>query len=143
MRIFVLVGLAVSLAAGQAAPLRKDIPSIAKAAKGAVVSVIKSDDDGHPITQGNGFVVSKDGHIVTNYHVIQSCSSAIVKLPDGAFFVVDGMLAFDKTRDVAVIKAHGESFRTVTFGDSSRVQVGEEAVAIGNPLSPESTVRGI
>jgi len=99
-----------------------------------------SDKDGQPIAQGSGFVVSKDGRIVTNYHVVKSGVAAIVKLPDGAFFAVDGMLAFDKNRDIAVIKAHGENFHTVALGDSSRVQVGDEVVAIGNPLSLESTV---
>jgi Trypsin-like peptidase domain len=104
------------------------------------VSIIMSDKDGRPIAQGSGFVVSRDGRIVTNYHVIKSGISAVVKLPDGAFFVVDGVSAFDKDRDIAIIKAHGENFRTVTLGDSDRVQVGEEVVAIGNPLSLESTV---
>ena len=77
---------------------------------------------------------------MTNYHVIAEGSSAIVKLPDGAFYVVDGVLASDKARDVAVIKAHGKNFRTLTLGNSDRLQVGEEVVAIGNPLSLESTV---
>jgi hypothetical protein len=99
-----------------------------------------SDKDGHPIAQGSGFLLSSDGRIVTNYHVIKSGSSATVKLPDGASFVVDGVLAFDKDRDIAVIKTHGENFRTLTLGNSDRIQVGEEVVAIGNPLSLESTV---
>lgn len=50
------------------------------------------------------------------------------------------MLAFDKARDIAVIKAHGSNFKTLTLGNSNRVQVGEEVIAIGNPLSLESTV---
>jgi hypothetical protein len=99
-----------------------------------------SDKDDNPIAQGSGFFVSKDGIIITNYHVIAEGSSAVVKLPDGAFYVVDGVLASDKTRDLAVIKAHGENFHTLTLGDSDRVQVGQEVVAIGNPLSLESTV---
>ena len=140
MRIPLLIGLMAALTGAQSAPSQKDIPTIVKAAKGAVVSIIVSDKDGHPVAQGSGFVISKDGRIVTNYHVIETGRSAIVKLPDGAFFVVDGVLAFDKGRDVAVIKAHGENFRTVTLGDSDRVQVGAAVVAIGNPLSLESTV---
>src|SRR6202034_3718709 len=59
---------------------------------------------------------------------------------DGAFYAVDGVLASDKARDIAVIKAHGQNFRTLPLGDSDRVQVGEDVVAIGNPLSLESTV---
>lgn len=113
---------------------------MAKDANGAVVSIVMSDKEGRVIVQGTGFLASKDGRIVTNYHVIAEGSSAVAKLPDGAFFVVDGVLAFDKARDIAVIKAHGENFRTVALGDSGRIQVGEEVVAIGNPLSLESTV---
>lgn len=119
---------------------RKDIPAIAKAANGAIVSIVLSDRDGRPIAQGSGFLVSKDGLIVTNYHVIAEGSSAVAKLPDGAFYIVDGVLAFDKVRDIAVIKAHGQNFRTLALGNSDRVQIGEEVVAIGNPLSLESTV---
>jgi len=117
-----------------------DIPAISREAHGAVVSIVVSDRNGHPVAQGSGFLISKDGQVVTNYHVIKSGSSAIIKLPDGAFFVVDGLLASDKDRDVAIIKAHGNDFKVLTLGDSDRLQVGEEVVAIGNPLSLESTV---
>jgi Trypsin-like peptidase domain len=140
MRIPILIVLAATLAPAQAATLRKDIPTIAKAANGAVVSIIMSDKNGQPIAQGSGFIISKDGRIVTNYHVIKSGTSAIAKLPDGAFFVVDGVLAVDKNRDIAILKAHGTDFRTVTLGNSENLQIGEEIVAIGNPLSLESTV---
>ena len=126
--------------AAQRVPSRMTIPAIAKYARGAVVSIIMSEKDGSPIAQGSGFLISKDGLILTNYHVIESGSSAIVKLPDGAFFAVDGLLAFDKARDVAIIKAHGENFRTLALGNSDQLQVGEEVIAIGNPLSLESTV---
>ncbi len=121
-------------------PARKTIPAIAKSANGAVVSIIMSDKSGQPIAQGSGFVISKDGSIVTNYHVIRSGTSAIVRLPDGASFPVDGVLVDDPERDLAIIKAHGQTFHTVELGDSNRVQVGDEVVAIGNPLSMESTV---
>ncbi len=137
---FPLILLLAGVVAAQSAPPRKDIPAIAKAANGVIVSIITSDKDGHPVAQGTGFLVSKDGRIVTNYHVIKGASSAIVKLPDGAFYDVDGVVAFDKTRDLAVIKAHGQNFRVVTLGNSDRVQVGEDIVAIGSPLSLESTV---
>ena len=124
----------------QSARPQKGIPAIAKDANGAVVSIVMSDKDGHSVVQGTGFLVSTDGRVVTNYHVIEHGTSAVIKLPDGAFFVVDGVLAIDKARDIAVIKAHGNNFRTVSLGDSDRLEVGEEVVAIGNPLSLESTV---
>jgi len=119
---------------------RKDVATIAKETKGAVVSIVMADKSGQPIAQGSGFVVTRNGLVVTNYHVIKSGTSAVIKLPDGSFFTVDGVLAFDKDRDIAVIKAHGINFKTVALGDSDRLQVGDEVVAIGSPLSLESTV---
>ncbi|MGB7152792.1 MAG: hypothetical protein WBD08_01230, partial [Candidatus Acidiferrales bacterium] len=53
--------LVASLAAAQSIPPQKSIPAIAKAANGAVVSIVMSDKDGNPIAQGSGFIVSKDG----------------------------------------------------------------------------------
>lgn len=53
---------------------------------------------------------------------------------------MDGVLALDKARDIAIIKANGNDFRMLSLGDSSRLQIGEEVVAIGSPLSLESTV---
>jgi hypothetical protein len=117
-----------------------DIPTIAQEANGKVVLIVMSDKDGHPIAQGSGFLISKDGHVVTNYHVIKNGPSAVIKFPNGAFFAVEGVLASDKDRDIAVIKVEGNDFRMLTLGDSARLRVGEEVVAIGNPLSLESTV---
>jgi Trypsin-like peptidase domain len=132
--------LAVPLLGQQATPHRKSAATIAKDANGAVVSIVMSDKEGHPIAQGSGFLVSKNGQVVTNYHVIKNGSSAVIKLPDGAFFAVDGVLASNKDRDVAIIQAHGNDFRKLILGDSDSLQVGQEVVAIGSPLSLESTV---
>jgi len=140
IEVALLLSLASSGVAAQSPPPRKDIPAIAKAANGAIVSIVMSDKEGKPIGQGSGFFVSKNGTIVTNYHVIAEGISAVVKLPNDTFYVIDGVLASDKLRDIAVIKAHGQNFRTLTLGNSDRVQIGEEVVAIGSPLSLESTV---
>jgi Trypsin-like peptidase domain len=120
--------------------LHLDIPAISRKANGSVVSIVMSDKDGHPIAQGSGFLVSKDGRVVTNYHVIKNGTSALAKLPNGSFFVVEGVVASDKHRDVAIIKVHANGFGSLALGNSDRLQVGEEVVAIGNPLSLESTV---
>jgi hypothetical protein len=96
--------------------------------------------DGHQILQGSGFLISKDGDVVTNYHVIKNGSKGVIKLPNATRYDIDGVLASDRDRDVAIIKAHGSDFRTLALGDSRRLEVGEEVVAIGNPLSLESTV---
>ena len=140
MRYMAAVLLLVAAMSAQNAPSTNkgrhlDIPAISREADGSIVSIVMSDKDGHPIALGSGFLISRDGWVVTNYHVIKSGSSAVIKLPDGSFFTVDGVLAFDKDRDVAVIKAHGNNFQTVVLGDSDRLEVGEEVVAIGSPLS--------
>ena len=119
-------------------PLRKDIPTIVKAANGAVVTIFVKAGDTR--IEGTGFLVSPEGAIVTNYHVIKTGDVAVVKFPDGTVLHVDGVLAADKDRDLAVIKIHGKTFQTLTLGNSDRVQVGEEVVAIGDSLGLELTV---
>src|ERR1700674_172974 len=138
-RVLFLVCPVAGVVAAQSAPPRKDIPAIAKAANGAIVTIITANND-KPIAQGTGFLVTADGVIVTNYHVIETGNVALVKFPDDTAFPVDGVLAADKVRDLAIIKIHGKTFRTLTLGNSDQIQVGEEVVAIGNPLSLESTV---
>jgi len=140
IRLLSLTFLVPVIVAPQSAAPRKGIPAIAKAANGSIVSIVMSDKNGKPVSQGSGFFVSEEGLIVTNYHVISEGSSAVAKLPNGAHYVVDGVLTFDKARDLAVIKARGQNFRKLALGNSDRVQVGEEVVAIGSPLSLDSTV---
>jgi S1-C subfamily serine protease len=126
-------------AAAQPAPTKKDIPTIVKAAKGAIVTIVTAEDD-KPLARGTGFLLQADGVIVTNYHVIANGNVAVVKFADDSVFPVDGVLAADKGRDLAVIKIHGKSFRTLVLGNSDGVQIGDEVVAIGNPLGLELTV---
>ncbi len=137
--LVLLTGFASVEAAAQSALPRKDIPAIVKAANGAIVTIVLANDD-KPIAQGTGFIVNPDGVIVTNYHVIKTGNVAVVKFSDGAVFAVDGVLAADKDRDLAVIKIHGRTFHTLVLGNSNQIQVGEEVVAIGNPLGFELTV---
>lgn len=86
---------------------------------------------------GSGIIISAEGHIVTNYHVIEGSTSIKVKLTSGNEYdakVVGG----DEKTDIAVIKiSASESLHVATIGDSDDVEVGELAVAIGNPLASE------
>jgi Trypsin-like peptidase domain len=139
VKLLSLIFIAGGVVAAQSTPPRKDIPTIAKAAKGAIVTIVMAAND-KPLAMGTGFLVSPDGVIVTNYHVIKTGNVAVVKFPDGTALPVDGVLASDKVRDLAVIKIHGKTFRSLTLGNSDRVQIGEHVVAIGNPLGLEQTV---
>ena len=72
--------IVAGVVAAQSVPLRKDIPAIAKAANGSIVTIITATND-KPIAQGTGFVVSTDGVIVTNYHVIETGNSLSLNSP--------------------------------------------------------------
>ena len=139
VKLLSLIFIAGSVVAAQSPPPKKDIPTIAKAAKGAIVTIVMANDD-RPIARGTGFLVRADGAILTNYHVIATGNVGVVKFADGTILPVDGVLATDKFRDLAIIKIHGKTFPTLTLGNSDQIQVGEEVVAIGNPLGLELTV---
>lgn len=83
---------------------------------------------------GSGVIVSKDGYILTNHHVAGGKNKRIiVSLSDGRN--VDGITSWsDPVLDLAVVKIAAEGLTTIPFGDSNKLQVGEPAIAIGNPL---------
>lgn len=85
---------------------------------------------------GSGIILSADGYIVTNNHVIEGASEITVLLSDGAEHQAV-LIGADARTDLAVIKIEGDSFPAATLGSSAAIQVGELAVAIGNPLGNE------
>ena len=97
LTILLLVGIVSVGVAAQSMPPKKDIPAIARAAKGAIVTIVMANED-KPIALGTGFVVDTGGVIVTNYHVIANGNNGVVKFSDGKMLVVDGVLATDKNR---------------------------------------------
>ena len=82
---------------------------------------------------GSGVIVKEDGYIATNYHVIQGASKVEVTLHNGETYPAR-IIGSDPTNDIAVIKIDAKDLTTATIGDSSTVDVGDLAVAIGNPL---------
>lgn len=86
---------------------------------------------------GSGIIFNSDGYIVTNYHVIQGSNDISVKLPNGKSYIKAKLIGADSTSDLAVIKIEAANLPTAKFGDSSKVQVGDLAIAIGNPLGEE------
>jgi serine protease Do len=88
---------------------------------------------------GSGFIVSSDGLILTNSHVVDGADQVSVTLKDGR--TIDGkVMGKDNLTDLAVVKIEAEALPTVVFGDSEALQIGEEAIAIGNPLGLDNTV---
>lgn len=88
---------------------------------------------------GSGFIVSSDGQILTNAHVVNKADEVIVALRDGRTF--DGtVVGEDSLTDIAVIQIDAQDLPTIPLGDSDRVQPGQWAIAIGNPLGLNETV---
>ena len=88
---------------------------------------------------GSGFITSSDGTILTNAHVVGNASKVRVTLSDGRNFTGE-VLGRDPLTDVAVVKIPGNNLPTITLGDSDRLQQGEWAIAIGNPLGLNNSV---
>ena len=88
---------------------------------------------------GSGFIVSKDGYILTNNHVVADADRVTVTLLDNRRFEAK-VVGRDPQTDVAVIKVEARDLPTVTMGDDSRTRVGQWVVAIGNPLGLDFTV---
>jgi S1-C subfamily serine protease len=84
-------------------------------------------------TVGSGFVIDKDGHVLTNAHVVDGAASLSITLDNGDK-VPARTIGLDPVLDLALVRVDGRNNMSVArFGDSSSLRVGEEVVAIGNP----------
>jgi len=91
------------------------------------------------VGQGSGFIISKDGYILTNNHVVGDADKVTVKLEDGREFFAK-TIGIDPHTDVAVIKIDAGNLPLVPLGDSDKLEVGEWVVAIGNPFGLSHTL---
>jgi S1-C subfamily serine protease len=113
------------------------IVQIAATASPAVVTITASGSGGFGRNSGasigSGMIVTTDGYILTNRHVIASGGTLTVQLSDGRQF--EGtVVGTDPTHDVAVVKIAASGLPTVTLGNSDNLQIGQLAIAIGDPL---------
>ncbi|WP_322105108.1 DegQ family serine endoprotease [Paraburkholderia sp. J41] len=88
---------------------------------------------------GSGFILSSDGYVMTNAHVVDDADSIYVTLTDKREFKAK-LIGVDDRTDVAVVKIQASNLPAVTMGDSNKVRVGEWVVAIGSPFGLENTV---
>ena len=82
---------------------------------------------------GSGFIISSDGYILTNFHVIEDSDSISVSMYDGSTYAAT-LIGYDESNDIAVLKIDAEGLAPVILGDSGNLNVGDSVVAIGNPL---------
>ncbi len=92
-----------------------------------------------PIGQGSGFIISTDGYIVTNHHVVGDADKVRVKLSDNREFEAS-IAGTDPQTEIALIKIDAQNLPALPLGDSDRIRVGEWVVAIGNPFGLTHTV---
>ncbi|HEU0290558.1 MAG TPA: DegQ family serine endoprotease [Burkholderiales bacterium] len=88
---------------------------------------------------GSGFIISQDGYILTNAHVVETAEEITVKLTDKREFKAK-VIGADRRTDVALIKIDATNLPAVRFGDPTRLKVGEWVLAIGSPFGFENTV---
>ena len=82
---------------------------------------------------GSGFILTEDGYVLTNYHVIESSNSISVTLYDGKSYDA-ALIGYDESSDIAVLKIDADGLTPVILGDSDNLNVGDSVIAIGNPL---------
>ena len=113
---------------------RLDVKAVLAAVAPTVVQIEVSSEDGiFGGGQGTGFIISSDGQVVTNAHVVEGASSINVMLSDGTLKTAE-LVQQDPTRDLAVLKIEGENLPAARLGRSADVEVGDEVLAIGNAL---------
>jgi serine protease Do len=88
---------------------------------------------------GSGFIVSGDGYIVTNFHVVREAAAIVIRLADQSEFKAR-LVGSDPKTDIALLKVDARGLTMLPFGDSDRLQVGEPVMAIGNPFGLDQTV---
>lgn len=114
-----------------ATDLQQTIINVIRTVQPSVVEVQSSGASGEAI--GSGEIVTRDGYIVTNDHVVRGFTSFTVALANGKK-VSARLIGEDPQDDLAVLKVDGQTLQPILFGDSSKVQVGQFAIALGSPL---------
>jgi len=98
------------------------------------------DDSRKRVGTGSGVIISPDGYIITNHHVIENSSEVIVTTNDNKEYKAE-IVGSDEVTDVAVLKINSnEKFEYILFGDSENSQIGQWVLAVGNPYNLNSTV---
>ena len=129
----------------------EDITSVVAAAKDSVVTLTSQIatnrgpfGDGTATGIGSGIILTADGYVLTNRHVVEGTQSLTATLADGAEYPASVVTISDKT-DLALVKVQATGLKAATIGDSGAVAVGQTAIAIGSPLGTytETVTKGI
>ena len=114
--------------------------SIVKDSDSWALQFFYGDDSRKKVGTGSGVIISPDGYIITNYHVIENSTEVIVTTNDNREYVAE-IIGFDEVNDIAVLKIDSDSnLDYIFFGDSDSTLIGEWVLAVGNPYNLNSTV---
>src|SRR5579885_2319892 len=126
------------------APPARTVEEVAAAARKTVVVVTVTGRDAKRKGLGTGFVLSADGLIATNFHVIDEGRPIAVELADGKRHDVTAVVAADRNLDLAVLRIDAKGLTPLELGDSDKLKDGQPVVAVGNPLGlRHSVVSGV
>lgn len=138
-----LIGLLAFYLAGTMPSFCAELVELARVTKPAVVYLSISDTYKENVSSGTGFIVSADGRVVTNWHVVEHATKIEATLSDGRKVPIQGLLAKDKANDIAIIKAEmqatAEEVLTLASG-SQVIQPGERVFVVGSPKGLSGTV---
>ena len=113
-------------------------PEIVEKVSKSVVLLKGTSDSGTVL--GSGFLLSSDGKIATNLHVIREMRTGGVQLQSGEVFDTFSILAFDERKDLAIVQIAGFDLPAIDVGNSNEVKTGEPVIAIGSPRGLQGTV---
>ncbi|MGL4731758.1 MAG: S1C family serine protease [Clostridium sp.] len=114
---------------------KQALDELANMVEESVVSISKvSDSKNTEVNSGSGTIISADGYIITNQHVINKAEDIKVKLSNNKVYYAD-VIGVDAVLDLAVIKIGAEGLTPINIGDASKIKNGDEVIAIGNPIA--------
>lgn len=107
----------------------------------AVLFMLVADENKKVFKSGSGFIITENGLAVTNHHVVVDGKYIEARLPDGKRYPVAHVVSYDAAKDLAVVQlAAADALPVVRMGDSAKIVLGEQAVAIGSPEGMEHTI---
>lgn len=100
---------------------------------------IRANQNRSPESMGSGFIISSDGYIISNHHVVTGAKQLLVTLDDGIMLTAE-LKGSDASTDIAVLKVDGRNYRSLSFANSDALKPGQIAIAVGNPFGLQQTI---